>query len=60
MDVKFDPRVLQNEAHNQLRLCPGDDEPRDFEEEYVQLIQAYKNEIKMIEQKKKEIKILEV
>ena len=28
----MNPRVISNEAHNYLKLCPGDEEPQDFEE----------------------------
>ena len=30
--LKMDPRVIFNDAHNFLKLCPGDEEPQDFEE----------------------------
>ena len=28
----MNPRVIYNEAQDYLRLCPGDEEPEDFEE----------------------------
>ena len=30
--LKMDPRVISNDAHIILKLCPGDEEPQDFEE----------------------------